>query len=229
MTAPSDVTSLSLGKQGDAEAEIRALASEHERYPKLTALYLNNIRVTRTALAALFASPLGARLETLSLVCSLGTGVELGALAQVQTGALRVLQLGWNERLEPEWIRSLVAKPIASTLRVLGLESSRLDDRAATALAKAPNLGALEVLELRSNPITRKGALALLRSATLPRLQRLVLAETSLGEDDDGALAALLKLKRIAHVVVLGGSYVDTDEGRAKLTERFGDRVSFER
>jgi len=139
---------------------------------ELQTLELVDSPIESLALKRFFNEPCFAQLDELNLsgfACC--EDDELGVIATTQMQPLRVLKLcGHFGRVG---VQKLVLSPFVRKLRVLRLESRRIDDACCAAIANSPNLENVREISLPMGRITSHGAFAIAYSPRLPNLHRL--------------------------------------------------------
>lgn len=149
--------------------------------------------------AALLASPLLARLESLDLSNTTFGPLAAAALAgSPHLGRLRRLILR-QSRVGPEQARA-IGRARFGALTELDLFNDKIGPAEMAALTRSPHLAGLTNLDLMSNEVGEKGAVALARSPMLPNLRSLDLSRNWIGPDGAKALigAPLPRLRRLA-------------------------------
>jgi uncharacterized protein (TIGR02996 family) len=158
-------------------AGLRALL----RSEKLPRLHDLSVAMNRMWLQQeLVASPLFARLTTLTLPPDLGRQEWEALLGSLPAGRLR--RLGVPGRLDAERLEALAGCANLSGLRVLQLPGAQLRDSGARILANSPHLGRLTRLNVGGNQIGGPGLRAIVNSPHLGNLRELELWANYVGE-----------------------------------------------
>jgi len=93
-------------------------------------------------------------------------------------GAIHDLCLDSLNSISENSIRLLAQSPSSSSLRVLSLDDTNLDDASAIELSKSPYLNRLEILSLRGTKVGDRGITAICkRNGTLPALKSFIWGE----------------------------------------------------
>jgi hypothetical protein len=103
------------------------------------------------------------------------------------------------------------AKVCCPDLTTLVLQSTRLGDEAAIAIASAPLLDRLVELDLRQNAIGPAGGKAIARSKTLAVLRRLDISRNKLGEEGVRTFAKATSLPMLEKLAIL-----ENEDGRGE-------------
>jgi uncharacterized protein (TIGR02996 family) len=183
-------------------------------------------------LAALAASPFLARLTALRIDRITDRGAEVLAGSPHLT---RLTALSLPEgRIGPAGARALASSPSLQQLNSLGLYANVIGPQGAAALAASPYLARLTCLNLDGresrygdvvNNIGDAGAQALAASPYLTRLEKLTLYLNEIGDPGARALATSPTLANLTELRLWGNPAI-TEEGRAALRARFGNRVA---
>jgi hypothetical protein len=189
------LTSLALAGNPIGDDGARALADA--ALPSLVELDLARARLTSKALWALAASPLAARLQTLTLQRNHLDGAGAAALATAPAARLEALGLAQN-LLGDDGARALAGAHLPA-LRLLNVTRAGIGDDGAVALAGA-RWPRLSQLCAGNNVIGTRGAAALM--ATQLPLERLVLAGNVHDRGEARRLASQLRGRQTAHALV---------------------------
>jgi uncharacterized protein (TIGR02996 family) len=109
----------------------------------------------------------------------------------------------------------------------LCLWNTRFGDKSVEKLAASPALARLTALNLNYNRITDRGVEALANSPHAPKLRTLLLAVNDITSKSGSVLIDSPNLEGLGRLNLYGNSGIHW-RTKAKLKERFGDRVSFD-